>query len=159
MSRRTGVRAPNPQQPPPVSIATRRDLFGTMGALLLLTAAEAGQAKAAELDGELIACCTEALWIDTESRRLWTIWLATPEIVGVQQPEQIAYDAHEAATLDRWHELVDHVCTLPARTPEGLRDKIAVARSAYPAERRDDPDPCDRLALAAFADVLAGGAA
>ncbi len=59
MSGRTLTRAPNPHQAPPVPIATRRDLFGTMGALLLLTAAEAGPAKAAELDGDLIAMCND----------------------------------------------------------------------------------------------------
>jgi hypothetical protein len=45
-------RAPNPGAPPPVSIATRRTLFGTVGALMLLTDAEAGQGKAAEVDAE-----------------------------------------------------------------------------------------------------------
>ena len=58
MSRRTLSRAPNPHAAPPVAIATRRDLFGTMGAMLLLTAAEAGTAKAAELDGNLLEACT-----------------------------------------------------------------------------------------------------
>jgi hypothetical protein len=54
MSRRALTRAPNPHAAPPVAIATRRDLFGTFGAMLLLSAAEAGPAKAAELDGNLL---------------------------------------------------------------------------------------------------------
>ena len=35
MSRRTLTRAPDPHRPPPVPIATRQDLFDSMGALLL----------------------------------------------------------------------------------------------------------------------------
>ena len=70
MSRRTLTRAPNPHAAPPVSAATRRDLFGTMGALLLLTAAEAGTTKAAELDGELLECCAEATALEAHAKAL-----------------------------------------------------------------------------------------
>lgn len=70
MSRRAIVRAPNPHMPPPVSAATRPDLFGTMGAMLLLSAAEAGSAKAAELDGELLARRAEALSLCAEADRI-----------------------------------------------------------------------------------------
>ena len=65
MSRRTLTRAPDPHMPPPVAIATRRDLFGTMGALLLLSAAEAGPAKAAEL-----ACCAEAHLLEGKAAKV-----------------------------------------------------------------------------------------
>ncbi len=42
----------------------RRRLFGSAGAMLLLTAAEAGPGTAEELDGELLACCAEAVAAD-----------------------------------------------------------------------------------------------
>jgi hypothetical protein len=149
MSRRTLTQAPNPNQAPPVSIATRRDLFGTMGALLLLTAAESGTAKAPELDGELIAMCEEAMAIDRESNRLWD---ACP--MEAEHPAWEAYHTHTNATLDRWHELVIEISAMPSRTPEGLRAKAAVARSAMPVDRADDGDPCDLLALSLYADML-----
>ena len=149
MSRRTLQRAPDPHQAPPVSIATRRDLFGTMGAMLLLTAAEAGPAKAAELDGELLACCAEALAIDRESDRLWD---ACP--MDGEHPAWAAYNAHVDATVPHWQDLVLQISATPARTPEGLRAKAAVARGAMPEDRIDDPDPCERLALSLYRDVL-----
>ena len=149
MSRRTLQRAPNPHAAPPVAIATRRDMFGAVGAMLLLTAAEAGPAKAAELDGELLSCCAEALAIDRESNRLWN---ACP--MEAEHPAWPAYYAHENATLARWHELVVEISAIPSRTPEGLRAKAAVARSAMPQDRVDDPDPCDRLAVSLYDDML-----
>ena len=152
MSRRTLARPVLPQHVP--ASATRRNLFGSMGALLLLTAAEAGPAKAGELDGELLACCAEALAIEYESNRLYAVCCALQSRSLSSRLADAAYDAHEDATLDTWHELVDRICDLPARTPEGLRQKAAVARSAVPTERRDEPDPVDRLAWSVFGDVL-----
>ena len=70
MSRRTLTRALDPHAVPPVSAGTRRDLFGTMGAMLLLTAAEAGTTKAAELDGELLECCAEAAALEAHAKAL-----------------------------------------------------------------------------------------
>ena len=64
------TRTPNPHQAPTLSASARRDLFGSMDALLLLSAAEAGPAKAAKLGGELLACCAEFTAIDRESDRL-----------------------------------------------------------------------------------------
>ena len=154
MSRRTLQRAPNPHAAPPVAIATRRDLFGTMGAMFLLTAAEAGPAKAAELDGELLSYCAEALAIDRESNRLWEIACALPGDLTGHEPAFVAYDDNEDATLGEWHDLVRRVSSIPARTPEGLRMKAAVARSAMPQDRVDDPDPCDLLAMSLYADML-----
>ncbi len=142
----------------PALAASRRNLFGSMGALLLLTAAEAGPAKAGELDGELLACCAEALAIDREANRLWAACCALPLGIG-KHPAFDACEAYDAATLDAWHELVDRICDLPARTPEGLRQKAAVARSAVPTERRDEPDPVDRLAWSVFGDMLGSAGA
>ena len=154
MSRRIFHRAPDPHQAPPVSAATRRELFGTMGAMLLLTAVEAGTAKAAELDGELLACCAEALAIDRESDRLWATCLALPDAAADDHPAWAAYDAHTETTRGPWHALARRIGELPARTPEGLRAKVAAARSAIPGGRREDPEPCDRLAWSVFEDVL-----
>jgi hypothetical protein len=57
MTRRTLQRVPDPRHAPPVSIATRRDLFGTIGALLLLTAAEAGDPRR---PSSTASCCPAA---------------------------------------------------------------------------------------------------
>ena len=148
-SRRGLTRAPDPHQAPPVSIATRRDLFGTMGAMLLLTAAEAGPAKAAELDGELLSCCAEVLAIDCESDRLWD---ECPMDGG--HPAWVAYNAHTDATMPRLSDLVLQISATSARTPEGIRAKAAAARCMMPQDRQDDPDPCERLAMSLYEDLL-----
>ena len=154
MSRRTIMQVPNPHGAPPVSVATRRDLFGTMGALPLLTAAEADPAKAAELDGDLFACCAEALAIEAESNRLFRIAADAGDDASPDHPAWLAHDAYDDATNPRWHKLVEHIAGMPARTPEGLRMKAAVARSAITQERRDFPDPADNLAWSVLTDVL-----
>lgn len=64
------MRAPNPHLPPPTSDATRRDLFGAFSSMLLLVPIEAGASKAAELDGELLACCSDAEAIDARSNAI-----------------------------------------------------------------------------------------
>ena len=135
MSRRILTRAPNPHAAPPVAIATRRDLFGTMGAMLLLTAAEAGLAKAAELDGELLSCCAEMLAIDRESTRLWAICRALPD-EDLHNPAFYAVDAHWDEHGDRYWELAKRLRHMPARTPEGLRQKAMAALSTMPIDDR-----------------------
>ena len=153
MSQRTFTRAPNPHAAPPVAIATRRNMFGTMGAFLLLTAAEAGDAKAQELDGELMACCSELLAIDAESDRLDAVAAAT-DGGDPRHPAWFAADDYSDATNDRWHELANQIVATPARTPEGLRAKVQAARTAIHGEAKDTPDPMDRLAWSVFDDVL-----
>jgi len=106
------------------------------------------------LDGELLSCCAEALAIDKESNHLWAACRALPVDATGKEPAFVAYDAHEAVTRCRWHELVERICQVPARTPEELRAKTAVARAAVPFERREEPDPMDRLAWSVFDDVL-----
>ena len=153
MSRHIRTRAPDPHAAPPVAIATRRDLFGTMGAFLLLTAVEAGDAKAQELDGELMACCSELLAIDAESDRLDAVAAAT-DGGDPRHPAWFACDDHSLATNERWHELTDKIAATPARTPEGLRAKVQAARTAIHGEAKINPDPMDRLAWSVFDDVL-----
>ena len=116
MSRRSFQRAPDPHKAPLVSAATRRDMFGTMGAMLLLTAAEAGPAKAAELDGELLHACADF----AQSDRLLLASFTDPAI---------SHEAGVTLTEHRDH-LVMLIADLPARTPEGLRAKATAARCA-----------------------------
>jgi hypothetical protein len=143
-------RAPDPAAPPPVSIATRRDLFGTVGAMMLLTAAEAGQAKAAELDGDLLALCAEAGELDKETDRLYDIF--TEGVVG--SPVESAAYAQLHAVNGRWHETIRAIAAMPARTPEGLRAKAAMTLAAMPQEQKDDPDPFVLVAMSLFDDML-----
>jgi hypothetical protein len=148
------VHGPDLRAVPPLP-ATRRTLLGSMGAALLLVAPAAGEAKAkaAELDGELLAWCAAALAIDRESDRLWDAAVAVGANAPSDHPAWISYEANEDATLGRWHELLQVIGETPARTPEGLRAKAATARCAMPTERVDDAAPCDRLALSLYADM------
>ncbi len=132
MSRSTFQRAPDPHSIPPTSLATRRDLFGTMGAMLLLTAAEAGPAKAAELDGQLLGLCDEAVALHAENVA------ATDAIdaAGLRLSSEEGAAAWEAvyARSATWHDLCAEIAALPARTPEGLRGKAIVLRRVVALE-------------------------
>ncbi len=132
MSRRTLQRAPDPHAAPPVAIATRRDLFGTMGALLLLTAVEAGPAKAAELDGELLGLCDEAVALHAEN----VVATDSIDAAGLRLSSEEGAAAWEAvyARSATWHELCAEIAALPARTPEGLRGKAIVLRRVVALE-------------------------
>ena len=117
---------------PPVSAATRRDLFGTMGAMLLLTAAEAGPAKAAELDGNLLALCNEAVALHEASTDATDAIMATdPPLARLQSTA--AWKAVYARSAT-WHELCAEIADMPARTPEGLRAKAIVLRRVIALE-------------------------
>ena len=148
MSRRTLTPAPNPHQAPPVSAATRRDLFGTMGALLLLTAAEAGSAKAAELDGELLSCCRD-------------FYAAHRRYVESDQAPTWYDEEMDAITEDRCG-ILRHLGGLVARTPEGLRAKAEVLRIAMDYDVRvqiadtfeDRARPHEWLAMSLCRDLL-----
>ncbi len=115
MSGRTLQRAPDPHQAPPVAAATRRDLFGAVGALLLLTAAEAGAAKAVELDGELLTACASLRLVDLD--------LAAAEVDGRMEVEDMA------PVCDHRDAVLAAISRLPARTPEGLRCKAEALRA------------------------------
>ncbi len=134
MSRRILTRTPDPHAAPPVSIVTRRDLFGTMGAMLLLTAAEAGPAKAAELDGELLSLCDEAVALHASSD------VATDRLLdAIQDGTRPAvargndWDAVYAQTA-AWHALCARIADIPARTPEGLIGKAKLLRRVVALE-------------------------
>ena len=132
MSRRTLTRAPNPHQAPPVSATTRRDLFGTMGGLLLLSAAEAGSAKAAELDGELLALCDEAVALHQESVAA-TDAIDTANLPFSSREDRAAWEAVYVRSAT-WRELCEQIAALPARTPEGLVGKARVLRRVVALE-------------------------
>ena len=103
---------------PPVSGATRRNLFGTMGAMLLLTAAEAGPAKATELDGELLAAFAR-----------WQPWDRERIAVESLADDDPTYDDRFTAYSGHWHARMLEIMDLPARTPEGICCKATVLRS------------------------------
>jgi hypothetical protein len=70
-----------------------------------------------------------------------------------------AYEEHSNATVPQWNDLLDRICQLPARTPEGVRAKAHFARSIM---REDDvmratAEPKHRLAWSVFNDVLGTG--
>ncbi len=140
MSRRNLMRAPDPHAAPPVAIATRRNLFGTMGAMLLLSAAEAGTAKAAELDGELLECCAEADALEVTAKAMTK---GVPS--SGRSPEWEAADALREEAYD----LRERAVELPARTPEGLQAKARVV-----LERLEKEGQATEMAHSLARDVL-----
>ena len=132
MSRRGLTRAPDPHAGPLVAIATRRDMFGTLGAMLLLTAAEAGPAKAAELDGRLLGLCDKAVALHAENVA------ATDAIdaAGLHLSSEEGAAVWEAvyAKSATWHELCAEIADIPARTPEGSIGKVKVLRRVVALE-------------------------
>ena len=100
---------------------TRRDLLGGGASLLLLTAAAAGQAKAEELDGELIAAATEYARLEDQ---YCVLCLGEDEL---PEPERSVCATQLAAISARQRELFDAMFDMPARTPEGLRAKALAA--------------------------------
>ena len=117
---------------PPVPSATRRDLFGTIGAMLLLSAAEAGPAKAAELDGELLALCDQAVAIHEQD----AVAFDAIEDAGLEMNSpagKAAWDAIYARSAT-WRDLCDRITDLPARTPEGMAGKAKVLRRVVALE-------------------------
>ena len=120
MSSRTIPQAPDPHQAPPLATATRRHLFGTMGAALLLTAAEAGPAKAAELDGELLAACVAFQRINRD----YVAANYDPHLT--EQRSEHLYEERRTLALC--------ITACVARTPEGLVAKAQAARAAMHAD-------------------------
>jgi hypothetical protein len=88
-------------------------------AMFALIAAEAGIAKAEELDGELLALCREAVEIHAEADRM---------SLAMDLPGGDTNEAWEAAYAKsgRWRDICTEIADIPARTPEGLRGKAAV---------------------------------
>lgn len=112
----------------------RRAIVGSGASLLLLTAAAAGQAKAEELDGELLRLCAEFHKLEAEWRR------------------QMAADEEAVDPPDGYDDVIDAIADLPARTPEGLRSKAAAVIAYYQPDFPDDY-PCERLTWSLVHDV------
>lgn len=143
---RASIRAPAPHLPPPVSDATCRDLFGTFASMLLLVPVEAGAGKAVELDGELIACCREAQMVNARADAICD----GVEGLASSDPRWDAAHAEADVLMADYDAAVARAVTLPARTPEGLRAKAALALSHL---QNDDMCPCTEIALSLARDV------
>jgi hypothetical protein len=117
--------------------ATRREVFGASVAMLVVGAAEAGSAKAAELDGELLAACARFHWLEGEYGRLCrlTDW----PLNHIMTPAEEALQARFDAIAEQQRELGERLAEAKPRTPEGLRAK-ARATLAY---MNDDPSKDD----------------
>ncbi len=117
---------------------TPRHLFGPPAAMLLIGSAAAGEAKAAELDRDLLSACADfqraeaAVKVaDDDPRRLSdTEWERLVDVPG-----------------RAWQRALEAVRACPApRTPEGLQAK---SQAAYTALRRlIDVDETNEAALA-----------
>ncbi len=108
------VPAPDPDQPPPIPNACPADILREAGVLFLLAPTEAGQDKAEELDGDLLACCAEAHGLDIQARTL------ADRIAAVPKDSDVALAAF---TIEDYRDAIAHAARLPARTPEGLQAK------------------------------------
>jgi hypothetical protein len=132
-------------------VTARRDFLAfTAGAVAAHTVLPlAAKAAPVSPDARLIAYCREAIAIDNEAERLWTVYIATES-----KEADAAFMAHTKATNARWHDLVRAISSIPAITFEGMKAKAEVAQSAVPQECRSEPNPCDRLAWSVMDDVL-----
>lgn len=133
----------------PPQPATRRTLLGSMGAALLLVAPAAGEAKAAELDGPLLAAI--ARWEPWERERL------TVEALDDDDP---TYEARFDAYAGPWHDCMRDIMDLPARTPEGIQGKTRVLRAllrnhlGYRGGLHEDSSPSEHFAWSLCQDLL-----
>jgi hypothetical protein len=102
---------------------SRRDAAAGGLAMLVLAAAAAGQAKAQELDGELLALCREFGERNTRIEELNDIEESFPD----GHPQSVAASLEIGTLVERGWKIRDRVATLQARTPEGLLAKARVA--------------------------------
>lgn len=135
------VRAPDQHLPPPVSADTCRDLLGAFASMLLLLPIEAGASKAAELDGELLACCCEAQAIDVRSNAICD---EVEDLPSSDPRWEMAY-TEAAILMKNYRVAVARAVVLPARTPEGLRAKAGLVLSHM---QNDDTSTDIALSLA-----------
>ena len=114
--------------------ATRRQMFGSSAAMLVLACPAAGAIKAAEIDGELLAACAQFQQLQVERVLLHPI-------ADVMPPTPRSIQAEE--TLDALREeednLGDIIAKAPARTPEGLQAKAAAILAFWGGSSGRDP--------------------
>lgn len=111
------------------AIPARRDLFGAGAALLLLGTAAAGASKARELDGELLTAFRD-----------WQPWERERQAVAKLDDEDPTWQARFDAFSGEWHDLVEEITDLPARTPEGIAIKARVLRAVLLNHVVDEDD-------------------
>ena len=121
--------------------ASRRHLFGTGAALLLLAPFAVGQSKAAELDGDLLALCALLEAQQAEVRRVAD---------DPNDEDMIKLDA----ALDGWWETVDEITATPARTPEGVRAKAGAVRTAVVGTSGDACPSVKAMLASLLTDML-----
>ncbi len=97
-------------------IPSRRHLFGTGAALLMLAPFAAGAAKASEIDGDLLALCPLLEAQQAEVRRVAD---------DPSDKDMLKLDA----ALDGWWETVDETTDTRATTPEGIHAKAGAVRT------------------------------
>lgn len=133
----------------------RRAIVGSGASLLLLSAAAAGQAKAEELDGELLAACAE--FTRAEER---LVFIDThPSGLSVGDPRLDIWEDGIADANQAWDDAALAVAALRARTPEGVWAKAAAAAAAYRRSVTDDDDPpADHALIGSLFDDLLGRA-
>jgi hypothetical protein len=102
---------------------SRRNAAASGVALLVLAAAAAGQAKAEELDGELIALVREFKDDHVVVDRLTTI----QDEFGWRSPEGQRAGDEISLLVKRGWEIREKVAELAAKTPEGLAAKAWLA--------------------------------
>jgi hypothetical protein len=134
---------------------SRRDAAAGGIAMLVLAAAAAGQAKAEELDGELLALCREFADVSGETNRI------SDALADMLSREREAHPlrVRELELSDRFCELRELIADMPARTPEGIRAKARVILAEFVGEDEWEKypgqyDPSGSLALSLARDIL-----
>jgi hypothetical protein len=100
----------------------RRDVAAGGISMLVLAAAAAAQAKAQELDGELLALCAEFQAVEDESDCLGKKYA----VVDSSSLEGGRLQAEQDVLVSRIYELREAISDLPPRTPEGIKAKTRV---------------------------------
>jgi hypothetical protein len=132
-----------------IARSTRRQLFGASAAILLIGSAGAGEAKAAELDGELIAACARFTWLEGEYGRLCRLTDWPAEHAHTPADEALATEFE--AVRDEQFELGEWLAETEPRTPEGMQAK-AGAVLAYLGDEQPD-GMIGRLRLSVLRDM------
>ena len=112
--------------------AARRQLLGSLSSMLLLSATEAGAAKAQELDGELLAAVAALRRAGVELDRVNNRRLG-PD-VSANDPQSLGLDAEVDAANAAWAQAAFALADCSPRTPEGLHAMLGAAHAAFEQE-------------------------
>lgn len=136
----------------------RRSLMGSGLAVLLLAAAATGDAKAQELDGELLRLCTDYQSLATRIENIGKDWDATVDLT-VEQDR--TFTAKMNIIQGQQAEVMEKIEGIAAATPEGLRAKVLVLEVELQDEMDTDgcfADSRASLAWSLVQDMLGRGA-